>query len=568
LNAEREARVTMTTLLPDKESITVEFKSDRDKLSDNELVLAVICLANTEGGTLYVGVEDDGTVTGLHAARRRNVDGLAAFISNRTVPPLSVRVRGVEVGEQLVAAIEVPRSRRLVASSTGTLQKRRLKANGQPECVPFFPHEFPSHQADQGLLDYSALPVSEATAQDFDPVERERLRRAVKRNRGDTALLGLDDDEFDGALGLIRREGQRRIPTVAGLLLMGREDALRAHLPTHEVAFQLLEGTDVRVNEFYRLPLVAGFERLEEHFLAHLVEEEVQAGLFRVPVPRVDRRAFREALVNALTHRDYARLGAVHVRWKLDEHLTVSNPGGFVEGVTLQNLLVVEPRPRNPLLADALKRLGLAERTGRGVDLIYQGMLRYGRPAPNYGRSDEVGVVVELQARGADLEFLKLVLEQEQRTGATLPVDALLALSCLRDEKRVDVSTVAAAIQRDVVAARIVLERLVEFGIAQAHGVKKGRTYTLSAAVYRSLGDPSGYVRQAGFEPLQQAEMVKAYVREHGEIRRKDVMDLCRLSTDQAKRLLVSLAEDGYLVLVGAGRGAMYRPGDKLRPSS
>lgn len=58
--------------------------------------------------------------------------------------------------------------------------------------------------------------------------------------------------------------------------------------------------------------------------------------------------------------------------------------------------------------------------------------------------------------------------------------------------------------------------------------------------------------------------MVKAYVREHGEIRRKDVMELCRLSADQAKRLLVSLAEDGYLLLVGAGRGAMYRPGDKL----
>jgi hypothetical protein len=67
------------------------------------------------------------------------------------------------------------------------------------------------------------------------------------------------------------------------------------------------------------------------------------------------------------------------------------------------------------------------------VDLIYQGMLRYGRPAPKYGRSDQAGVVVELQARAADLEFLKLVLEQERRTNTTLPVDALLALSCLRE---------------------------------------------------------------------------------------------------------------------------------------
>jgi ATP-dependent DNA helicase RecG len=504
-------------------------------------------------------VADDGTVTGLHPAHRGHVDSLAALVANRTVPPLCVRVRAISVEGQLVAAIDVPRSPRLVATSAGTLQRRRVKANGQPECVPFLPHEFPAHQADQGLLDYSALPVPGATLADFDPLERERLRQAVKRYRGDEALLGLDDEELDGALGLTRREGDQRVPTVVGLLLLGREEALRQHLPAHEVAFQLLDGTDVRVNEFYRRPLVASFERLEERFTAHLVEEEVQAGLFRVPVPRVDRRAFREALVNALTHRDYTRLGAVHVRWRLDEALTVSNPGGFVEGVTLQNLLVVEPRPRNPLLADALKRLGLAERTGRGVDLIYQGLLRYGRPAPNYGRSDAAGVVVELQARAADLEFLKLVLEQERRTGQTLPVDALLALSCLRDEKRVDVATIATAIQRDTASARVVLERLVEAGIVGAHGVKKGRTYTLSAAVYRSLGDPTGYVRQAGFEPLQQAEMVKCWVREHGEIRRRDVMDLCHLSSDQAKRLLASLTEEGFLDRTGSGRGVRYR---------
>ena len=86
-------------------------------------------------------------------------------------------------------------------------------------------------------------------------------------------------------------------------------------------------------------------------------------------MPRVERRAFREAAANAPTHRDYTRMGAVHVRLH-DDALTVSNPGGFVEGVTLDNLLTTEPRPRNPRLADVFKRLGLVERTGRGVDLI------------------------------------------------------------------------------------------------------------------------------------------------------------------------------------------------------
>lgn len=61
----------------------------------------------------------------------------------------------------------------------------------------------------------------------------------------------------------------------------------------------------------------------------------------------------------------------------------MSNPGGFVEGVSLDNLLTTEPRPRNPRLADAFERVGLVERTGRGVDLIYRGLLRFGRASPD-----------------------------------------------------------------------------------------------------------------------------------------------------------------------------------------
>ena len=85
--------------------------------------------------------------------------------------------------------------------------------------------------------------------------------------------------------------------------------------------------------------------------------------------------------------------------------MTLSSPGGFIEGITLNNLLVVAPRSRNPLLADVVKRIGLAERTGRGIDRIYEGMLRYGRPAPDYATSDSSSVVLILQKSDADTEL-------------------------------------------------------------------------------------------------------------------------------------------------------------------
>ncbi|HEX7376222.1 MAG TPA: hypothetical protein VF278_03875 [Pirellulales bacterium] len=161
--------------------------------------------------------------------------------------------------------------------------------------------------------------------------------------------------------------------------------------------------------------------------------------------------------------------------------------------------------------ADAFKRIGLAGRTGRGIDLIYQGLLRYGRTAPSYAQSTAESVVVVLPGGDADLGFLRTVLAEEKRLGRPLSVDALIALALLRQLRRLDTMRLAKEIQRDEDAARRVLATLVEAGLVQAHGATRGRTYTLSAQLYKGLGDTAGYVRQAGFEPIQQEQMVLQY---------------------------------------------------------
>ena len=373
--------------LPIEESLTVEFKSDREHLSDEELIEAVVCLANSEGGCVYVGIEDDGRVTGLHRSRPAHVEALAALVANRTSPPLAVICREVSRTGLRVAVVEVCRSLAIVARSDGLIKRRRLRMDGRPECVPFLPTEHLSRLSDLRLTDASAQVLAGATLADFDPLQRERLRAVIDRNpRSDKSLLGLSDEELEGALGLTVSEGGRRLPTLAGALMIGKTVALRRLVPTHEVLFQVLDGTQVKVNEPSSAALVEVVEWLDLLGRGVNTEQEFNAGLFRVAVGRVDADALREAINNALVHRDYARLGPVRVCWERDQ-LIISNPGGFVEGVTLANLLTTEPKPRNPKLADAFKRIGLVERTGRGVDLIYSGMLRFGRPAPDYSES-------------------------------------------------------------------------------------------------------------------------------------------------------------------------------------
>ena len=432
-----------------------------------------------------------------------------------------------------------------------------MQADGTPQCVPFYPHELPSRQSDRGLLDYAANPGAGATLSDLYPHERERLRQMIERFKGDASLLDLTDDELAGALGIVRTVEGQRLPTVTGLLLIGPESAIRDHLPCPRSRLPSPRQPPVRVNAFHRTPLLKTFDRVREQFEARVEEDEVQWGLFRVPVPTYDRRAFREALVNALVHRDYSTLGTVFICLQNDT-LSISNPAGFVEGVTLENLLVVEPNPRNPSLADAIKRIGLAERTGRGVDLIFQGLLRYGRPEPDYSGSTASTVKVVLSSTEPDIPFFKMIVEEESQTGRPIGLDALIVLSHLRTERRIDITTTAQAIQKNEATARAILERLVEAGLVEPHGIKKGRTYTLSSSLYRQLGQSADYIRQAGFNRIQQEQMVLRYVQEHGQITRKEVMDLCRLSKDQASRLLQDLTTEQKLDPNGKTRGVFY----------
>lgn len=550
-------------LLATGETLSCEFKSDLSRqISDNEIYEDVVAMANFNGGVLLIGVENDGKVTGARPRHGKKTDPvrIQTAIFNNTVPCIQTQATVLHHENVCILAIEIdvaPNREVIYSTAAGKSLHRVIGGDGKPASVPYYPHEHASKRIDAGLMDYSANALPDAQWHDLDPFEFDRVRRTIQGLGGDYNLLGLTNQDLAKALRLVESQARGLIPNVAALLLLGRPERLQSLLPAHEVRFQVLDSRgNVRVNDLFNGPILLALEDIERRFKAHNTEQEVNVGLFRLPVPDYSLEGFREALNNAVLHRDYSRLGAVYVQWHGD-HLLITNPGGFPEGITTENLLVHEPKPKNPRLAEAFRRLGLVEQTGRGVDKIFLGQLRYGRPVPDYSRSDANGVRVVLMGGPGSLEFAAFVYE-EDRNARPISLDEMLVLNQLFLERRMDSERAGRLIQKGPAQGRAVLERLQERGILTAKGEKRGRVYHLSPAMYERLGQPAAYVRSHGFDRLRQEAMVMEFVEAHNKIERPDVVDLCGITEAQASRLLHLMCQNGKLKKVGDKRWTHY----------
>lgn len=454
--------------------------------------------------------------------------------------------------------IDVPKSRSVVSTKSGKVLRRRMKVDGTPESVPMYPYEIATRLSDLGRLDFSAQPVPDATRDDFDPLERDRLRRIIGTYQSsDRNLLELTDEELEKSLQLTMTVDGKTMPTLTGLLLLGKGESLKRFVPTHRASFQVMSGTDIKVNQDYAGPLLKTIEQINDMFSPWNPSVELSIGLFSMMVPEFDHRAFREALVNAFGYRDYTLLGRVRVQLD-DAGLTIANPGGFVEGINIHNLLTAEPHGRNPCLMDALKRTGLAERTGRGIDRIFEGALNYGRPLPDYSRSNRRGVSVLLPRSVPDKAFVELLAEERERSGKSMSLDGLLILDKLKSERRCGFDVLSGSLDMSDQRLRTVLGQLTEAGLVESAGVGARRTYMLGAKVYRCSGRAMDYVRQSDIDRVRYPELIIKLMHEQKSVSKNDVMELLHLEGNQAYYQLRKLVLEGRAKKVGSGRNVWY----------
>lgn len=538
-------------MLDGGETLTTEFKSS---INDRDLARAVACLANGEGGVLLIGVDDDGTVVGAtprHGART-DPSRVAAYIQANTEPALAVGVNVEHVDSYEVIRVDVPRANPgPVGTKDGVFTRRIIDTTGKPACVPMTAHEIVSMGMVMRGQDFATAVARGAVFDDLDPNEFNRFRNLC-RAAGDD-LGGLSDSDILRALGLVPLNDPL---SLGALLLFGTDDALRRWVPNAEFLFQDLRPGNTSANTRIVAPLLRAAETLRDLIDRRNSVTELMAGMQRVEISLIPSVTRREALANALVHRDYAALGPTTVQITATEFV-VSNPGGFPPGVTTANILD-QSRPRSPALAAAFKRAGLVERKGKGVNDMFEQQLRAGRDVPDYSRSNAESVVVTVPLGTADLDLVRFLLTWENQRQQPLSLDELRLVHEVKSSGSATSLEVAEALNLIPATAKSLLGRLVEAGILESRGVGRSRKFHLTARFYDLAQDRNAYVRVKGADPLQQERMVLDYVSAYGSITRSQAAHLCQTTAVQARATLKRLVEDGRLVLQGERRGAHY----------
>ena len=357
--------------LGEPEGERLEFKEAHNNFHFETLVDYCVALANEGGGKILLGVTD---------ARPRRVIGSNAFREpGRTEAGLYDRLRhripieeAMHDGQRLLI-VHVP-SR--LPGTAWEYEGRYLRRAGDA-LVAIPGNELQAMFAEAGP-DYSAHTIdagSEVLAADAVL----EFRRRWARKSGNPRVLDWTDNELLANAELLV-DGQA---TIAALVLLGTRDALGRHLAQAEIVFEY-RSDEAAGPAQERLELREGFlsihDVLWERINRRNDRQSYQDGLFRYDIPTFDEVAVREALLNAVAHRDYRLGGSIFVR-QYARRLEVVSPGGFPIGITPDNILD-QQNPRNRRLAEALGKCGLIERAGQGLNLMVESAVRQSKPLP------------------------------------------------------------------------------------------------------------------------------------------------------------------------------------------
>jgi ATP-dependent DNA helicase RecG len=532
-----------------RENEHLEFKEAKNNFHFDKLVDYCAALSNEGGGRIILGVTDK---------RPRRVVGTRTFPElERTkaglVERLHLRIDALEIAHpdgRVLVFTAPPHPLGMTVQHKGTYWMR-----AGDDLAPMTP-DMLKRILDETGPDFSAEICARAPLADLDSAAIEQFRARWRRKSGNTALDRMPVEQ-------LLEDAELRVNggiTYAALVLLGTRQALGRLLAHAEVVFE------------YRSSEVAGpaQQRVEQRqgFLLFVDElwstinlrndlQHFQDGLYIWDIPTFNETAIREAILNAVGHRDYRHGGSVFVR-QFPRRLEIVSPGGFPQGITPENILWRQ-MPRNRRIAESFARCGLVERAGQGMDRIFQECIRESKPLPDFTQTDDYQVSITLPGQIQDPQFLRFLERVGQEQVASFTAHDFLVLDLVHRDQ---------AIPEPL---RPRLPDLLELGVIEPAG--RGR-FILSRRFYSFLGQKGVYTRKRGLDRETNKELLFKHIRDNaneGSQLRELTQLLPALSRRQIQKLVQELRAEERVHMAGhtsAGRWYPGQPPPEVTPAA
>jgi len=359
-----------------KESNTVEFKKSLSEW--RELVETASAFSNTKGGEIFVGVEDSGNVIGI-AVGKKTIEDIAQKIKQNTDPQIYPSISVEEINEKNVIEIEVPESKSKPVFAFDNVFKRVGKSN----------HRVSSEEMRKMVLEgkkvYWDVEICEsASVKDIDNkkvnwylMKREEIRKITKPK-------GMSYENLLLNIGAVKKIDKKILPTNAGILFFGKDPQRTiSQSVLRGVKFKGIKITDVVIDRidcsgtiWEMVGQIEEFIRKNIRLLSHRTAESfARADKFEYPI-----QALREAIINALLHRNYLEPADVRM-FVFDNGITIVNPGCFPKDVTPEKPI---HKPINPTLCNLMYDVGFIEKYGSGIYMMKEFCEKWGNEKPRY----------------------------------------------------------------------------------------------------------------------------------------------------------------------------------------
>lgn len=507
--------------LVERETNKIELKSGA---SGKKLQEAFVAMSNTDGGTVFIGVTDERTVIGKRLDQGTDDAIHQAAQDARDLGPYTVRE--VKVGDRTVVAIDVAQRIDTVSqTSDGRVLVRRGARN-----VALFGRELFELMSIRTHTPYERTPL---------PVPLSSIDSGVLRSVVDS--YGWPSTAWEPhakTRGLLTSDGHSL--TVAGALVLTSPDlsldASKFHIDIR--SYTRDQGTSYVRREVVTGTLQHQVETATEYVLREIGTELVVTGSRRHDLSRIPSRVVRETVANAAAHRDYSIDAMPIVIEVRPSFVSVASPGSLPDPVTVESLREAQSA-RNHAVIDVLRRFGLAEDSGQGIDVMQDDMRLELLDEPVF-RETRDSFIVTLRLSGQVSATERAWLAEHEHRGDLDRQDRSLLVETLRND-HINNGVARAILDIDSTEARARLRRLRDLGLLEQHGARGGAYYTLGI-----LG-PERSTQQIVLDAARDEPLTNQRVRE-----------LTGIDRGEALSLLRRLVREGRLRQEGQRRGTRY----------